>query len=224
MNGGAERERLEHDGDAEDGEGPAGLLELVGVEELLDALVRWRRPRPARTGPGRRRRPRSSARGRSRTGARLVAARRARAPPSSSSAWLPVSAREWTRLGQHRGRAGEGEGDELRRGNAEVGEKRGDDGATAAVCHAGGANTRVRLDRSRATVSWPTWPWVRRPASRPHDFRSARISSRLAIFCRRCLLKRLLSPVTRPMIYLSSAQGCAVQEGISQSGPGRQRR
>ena len=77
---------LEGDGDEQDGDGDGQVADLVRVADLLDALVERRTARPSRRAPGRRRTTRSSARGRSRTGARgrpasSPACRRAAAAP-----------------------------------------------------------------------------------------------------------------------------------------------
>ena len=132
---GAQRERLEHDGDDEDDEGDAGVLDLVRVAQLLDAFVQREQPTHAEQhegddeGPEVALGPVAERVGRGRRGACRAC------DPSISRAWLPVSASECAGLGQQTGRPGDQEPDELGDGDAEVGEERGDDCLPAALVH-----------------------------------------------------------------------------------------
>ena len=116
-----------------------GSIDRVRVDQLLDALERARTPLRGRRAPTRRRTPRSTARGRTRTGAARRAALSARCPPRNSRPWLPVSATEWIASASIEAAPVIAKADELRDRDAEVGDERSDDRLAAPLVHRAGA-------------------------------------------------------------------------------------
>ncbi len=131
VHGGAQRERLQADGDGQHDDGHDRRVEVVRVPDLLDALVH--REQPA----GREQHQRDQ------EGEHVPVAAVAermlgrgppprRAGPDQQQALVAGVDDRVHPFGQHRGRAGDRERDELDHGDAEVGPERGQDGLRAA--------------------------------------------------------------------------------------------
>ena len=126
MYGGAQRPALEDDGEQQDADGDRQALDLVRVAQLLDALVEGEQAAHREQHEGDDEGPEVALAAVAERMVGVGGLASARLPPSSSSAWLPVSASEWTASASRLGRAGDEEPDELGDGDAEVGEERGE--------------------------------------------------------------------------------------------------
>ena len=130
--GRAQRETLEHDGEQEDADGDAEVLDLVGVAQLLDALVEGEQPAHREQHEGDDERPEVAL---APVAERVVGVGGLGGPlAAEEQEQLVAGVGEGVdRLGEQPGRAGDQEADELGDGDAEVGEERGEDRPPAAV-------------------------------------------------------------------------------------------
>jgi hypothetical protein len=137
LDGGPEREELDEDGDAQDGEGHAGALDLMGVAQLLDALVQGEQPTEGEEDQGHHERPEVAFAAEPEG---MVGRGRLAGPGSAQEqqALVPGVGDGVDGLGQHGGRAGDEEPDELGHRDGRVGQERGEDGLLAAFLHGGG--------------------------------------------------------------------------------------
>ena len=129
---GAEREALHHHGDQQDGDGPAGRVQLVGMQQLLDALEQGEHRAQGEQHDRDHERPEVPlAAVAERVGGGGIPARAAVAEQQQE---LVAGVGQGVHaLGQHRRRPGEGEADELGHGDAQVGQQCGEHRLLAAA-------------------------------------------------------------------------------------------
>ena len=136
LHGGAQRERLQDDREAEDAERDPCTVDLVRVAHLLNAFVEREEATHTEQHEGDDERP-EVALGPVPERVGAVGGTPATLGPEQEQTLVTGVGDAVAGLGEEAGRPGEDEPDELRDGNAKVGEERGDDGLAAAVLHGG---------------------------------------------------------------------------------------